>query len=152
MIAYLSVKDTPCFTGVGWITEDKAGRNVFLFYSLKLNFDVLSRSNDSDFVFIRPQLVNYHRCLNRSGNTNNWNVTQTKWWRVEDNTLLGRTSKVWPFLASPASTFPNTTVPMSLYLSTMGMMNGRSTNLNKGGISSSKGMNGKPLKNNWFQL
>lgn len=60
--------------------------------------------------------------------------------------LLGKTSSVWPFLASPASTLPRTTVPMSLYLSTIGIIKGRSTKRTSGGKSSRNGMNEGPLK------
>merc|ERR1712071_106915 len=66
-------------------------------------------------------------------------------WSTTTMDLFGRTIKVCPFLASPASTLPMTTVPMSLYLSAIGIINGRSINRTMGGSSSINGMNGSPL-------
>lgn len=67
-------------------------------------------------------------------------------------TLFGITSKFCPFLAVPDSTFPITTVPMSLYLSTIGMMNGPSVLRLSDGKSSMKGMKGGPSYHGHVEL
>ena len=55
------------------------------------------------------------------------------------------TSNDCPFLASPASTLPITTVPISLYLSTIGIIKGPLLLRLSEGSESMKGMNGGPL-------
>ena len=60
-------------------------------------------------------------------------------------TLLGISSNDWPFFASPASTFPMTTIPMSLYLSTTGITNGPPILRLSDGRLSMKGINASPL-------
>lgn len=59
-------------------------------------------------------------------------------------TRLGITSRFCPFFAVPDSTFPITTVPMSLYLSTMGMMNGPSALRLSDGRASMNGIKAGP--------
>lgn len=60
------------------------------------------------------------------------------------NTLFGMTNKFCPFFAVPDSTFPITTVPISLYLSTIGIMNGPSVLRFNDGRSSINGMKAGP--------
>lgn len=67
-------------------------------------------------------------------------------------TLFGITNKFCPFFASPDSTFPMHTVPMSLYLSTIGIIKGPSIFLFKDGNSSMKGMNGGPSYHGHIEL
>ena len=54
------------------------------------------------------------------------------------------TSRLLPFLAVPDSTLPMTTVPMSLYLSTIGIIKGPSNFLFNDGRSSMNGMKAGP--------
>lgn len=61
-------------------------------------------------------------------------------------TLLGIITKFCPFRHSPDSTLPITTVPMSLYLSTTGIIKGPSTFLFIEGKLSMNGIKGSPLK------
>lgn len=55
------------------------------------------------------------------------------------------TSSDCPFFASPASTFPITTVPISLYLSTIGIIKGPLFLRLSEGRESMKDMNGGPV-------
>ncbi|KAH1025692.1 hypothetical protein HUJ05_010369 [Dendroctonus ponderosae] len=59
-------------------------------------------------------------------------------------TLLGIITKLCPFRHSPDSTLPITTVPISLYLSTMGIINGPSCFLFNVGKLSINGMKAPP--------
>lgn len=59
-------------------------------------------------------------------------------------TLLGIRKSVCPFLVTPASTFPMRTVPMSLYLSTTGIINGPSIFRFNDGNSSMSWINDGP--------
>lgn len=62
------------------------------------------------------------------------------------HTLFGIKTRVCAFFASPDSTFPMSTVPMSLYFSTTGIIKGPSERrFNKGKLSIN-GIKAGPLK------
>lgn len=66
---------------------------------------------------------------------------------IKKHTLFGINTRVCVFLAWPDSTFPMSTVPMSLYFSTTGIIKGPSElRFNKGKLSIN-GIKAGPLKN-----
>lgn len=66
--------------------------------------------------------------------------------QVKKHTLFGIIKRFCDFFASPDSTFPMRTVPMSLYFSTTGIIKGPSERRFNNGNPSINGINAGPLK------
>lgn len=140
---HLRIKFPSRFDWLRSITKHKTGRDIFLFDSLQIRQMKVNKTVTTTAVPSRPLTFNLILTFSPP-ETDVTSSSSDHIWSTDTCVRLGMTSKFCPFLQKPDSTLPITTVPISLYLSTIGIMNGPSNLRLSEGNWSINGMNATP--------